>query len=195
MESRWVKSYTVGFIIEKLADLKCWWVTVVPNSHRLILGACCNQVLFDADVQAWDASWVEWINYIFIFWIIWWSLKIDINSHDLVVFSCKANLIISVRESHASDLWRHDTSLKLMILPFFMFVLLRKHNKFIVWSLWILRFLINDNSSVITSNDETLWVSLNALNTKSITWRVRKKHLELTSLFKKHDFTLVSTNN
>ena len=51
-----MEGYTVGLIWVLLADLKNWWVGVVPNSDRLISRASNNEVLLDADIHTLDGS-------------------------------------------------------------------------------------------------------------------------------------------
>jgi hypothetical protein len=58
MESRWMESNTVSFIVVRGANLKSWSLVllVVPDSHGLIDRASSNQVLLDANIHTLDGS-------------------------------------------------------------------------------------------------------------------------------------------
>ena len=195
VETWWMEGYTVGLIWVLLADLKNWWVGVVPNSDRLISRASNNEVLLDADIHTLDGSWMEWANKILILGIILRSFWIGKHSHQLVVLSWEDDVVFRAGKGHVSDSWWHDTSLKIMVLTLLItFFVLWKLGNLVVWVLWIFRFLINHNLTVITSNDETFLIGLDALNIEIFTWSLIKTHLVVTTGFKKHDFTLVCAN-
>ena len=66
VEARWVESYTIGFVMEHLADLESWWVRVVPDSNGLVDGAGGDQVFLDADVHSLDSSGVERVDQVLV---------------------------------------------------------------------------------------------------------------------------------
>lgn len=49
--------------------------------------------------------------------------------------------------------------------------------------------------TIVTTNDETFGVGLNALDVETFTRRSTQKHSELTTALEKHDLTLVGTDN
>jgi hypothetical protein len=170
-----MEGYRVSLVVEHLTNLEAWWVGVVPHSDGLINTASSDQLLLDADVHAVDGSGVEWENQVFILNFVVGSLKVHIDFHDLVVISGEHNDIISGTESKALDSRRNDSSHKLGKV----FVLLVsggwEGSHSVVWVLWLLGFLINDHLSVVTSNDETLAVGLNALDIEVLTWGLLKE--------------------
>lgn len=191
MESRWVEGYTVGLVVEEFTNLKLWWVEVVPNTNRLIDGAGSNKILLDADIHTLDGSGVEWENQVLILAVIVGSINLKTaNLHNLIVFSGEDD-VIRGRECKASDSRVHDASLEIMILSFLLFLALRELGDPIVWVLDLLSFLIDDDGTIVTCDDETFLERLDTFNIESIAWRLSQEHLEFTVALKQHDLTLV----
>lgn len=97
METRWMEGYTVGLVIVRSTNLEGWSLVllVVPNSYSLVNRASGYKVLLDANIHTLDSSRVEWVDKILILGVIRGSLKINIDLHDLIVFSGENNAVIS----------------------------------------------------------------------------------------------------
>lgn len=67
-----------------------------------------------------------------------------------------------------------------MILTFLIAVAVWKLGQSRVWMLWVLSLLIDHDLPIVTSDNETLGVGLNALDVESLSWRLRDKHLVIT---------------
>ena len=72
----------------------------------------------------------------------------------------------------------------MIFFSFVLFLALRELGDPIVWVFDLLSLLVDDDGTVVTSDDETLLECLDTFDVESIAWRFSQEHLPVTVAFK-----------